>query len=87
MKFSELAASFNEIDMTASRNEMTAMLANLFKKATPEELEKITYLSLGRLAPLYEPVEFGMADKSVVMALSRAFDINRRFHKVILKQN
>ncbi len=77
MKFSELAASFNEIDQTASRNEMTALLAGLFKKATPDELEKITYLSLGRLAPLYEPVEFGMADKSVVMALARAFDIDQ----------
>ena len=74
MKFSELAASFGEIDRTASRNEMTALLADLFKKASPEELEKIVYLSLGRLAPLYDPIEFGMADKSVVQALARAFD-------------
>lgn len=74
MRFSELAASFNEIDQTASRNEMTAMLADLFKRATPEELEKIAYLSLGRLAPLYEPIEFGMADKSVILALARVFN-------------
>lgn len=74
MLFSKLAASFNEIDQTASRNEMTAMLADLFKEATPQELEKIAYLSLGRLAPLYDPIEFGMADKSVVQALARAFD-------------
>lgn len=74
MKFAELAKRFDEIDKTASRNEMTAMLASLFKEASPNELEKIAYLSVGRLVPLYEPVEFGMADKSVVQALVRAFD-------------
>lgn len=52
---------------------MVEILAELFKQATAFEIDKIAYLLQGRVAPLYEPIEFGMADKMVVKAMARAY--------------
>ncbi len=74
MTFAKLSDYFQKLESTASRNEMVVILAQLFKDASTDEIDKVVYLTQGRVAPLYEPVEFGMAEKMVVKALARAFD-------------
>jgi DNA ligase-1 len=74
MKFSKLAGYFSQLEKTASRNKMTEILARLFKKAGPTEIDQICYLSLGRLAPPYEPLEFNLAEKMIIKALVQAYD-------------
>ena len=66
---------------------MTEILARLFGEASEEEVDKICYLSLGRLAPLYEGIEFNLAEKLMVRALARAFgaaeaQVKRIFKKI-----
>lgn len=73
MTFSQLSLYFQEIESTSSRLAMTATLAQLFKKATSVEIGSICYLLQGRVVPLYEAVEFGMADKLVIRAITLAF--------------
>lgn len=75
MKFNKLASYFQKLEQTASRNSMTEVLSDLFKEAQEGEIDKIAYLTQGRVAPLYEPIEFGMADRMMIQVLARAFGV------------
>ena len=72
MLFRELSGYLERLEKTSSRIEITKILAELFKKASSNEIDKITYLVLGQLAPAYEGIVFNMADKMVVRAISKA---------------
>ena len=69
MYFAELAEYLDRLEKTASRLEMTRILAELFSKVTPEEGKIIAYLSQGLLGPKYNNPDTGMGDKQVVKAL------------------
>jgi DNA ligase-1 len=73
MKFSTLAQYFEKLEAETKRNELVAILAELFRGSTPKEIDKICYLTQGRTAPFFEPLEIGMADKMVAEAIGRAF--------------
>lgn len=72
MTFFQLSTYFQRLEATSSRNSMTEILADLFKKAKPSEIGKICYLLQGRVAPLYEAIEFGIADKFMIRAIAKA---------------
>ena len=74
MKFQELVEYFDKLENTASRNEMVEILAKLFNKANKEEIGYICYLLQGRVAPLSEPIEFGLADKMMIRSLAQAYN-------------
>lgn len=78
MKFSKLAFYFGEIEKTASRVAITQQLADLFKKLEPGEFNKTMYLLMGRVAPLYEALEFGMAEKTVIKSVAKALNIDQK---------
>ena len=69
MRFAEFAKYLQKLEGTSSRNEMTVTLAELFKKASPENARLIAYLSAGRLGPAYNSPDFGVADKMMIRAL------------------
>lgn len=75
MKFSELALYFQKLENTTSRNAMTEILAELFKKASTDEIDKICYLTQGRVCPLFIALEFGMAEKMMIKAISLAYGV------------
>lgn len=70
MNFGNLADYFERIEGTTLRNEKTVILAELIKELTSDEVAKVAYLSVGRLGPLYDPLEFGLAGKMVVRAVA-----------------
>ena len=74
MTFKKLAEYFQKLESTASRNSMVEILALLFGEATIQEIDKVVYLTQGRVAPLFEPVEFQMAEKMVIKAMAIAYD-------------
>ncbi|KKS80515.1 MAG: putative DNA ligase [Candidatus Beckwithbacteria bacterium GW2011_GWA2_43_10] len=76
MKFSRLAEYFVKIEKTASRLEMTGLLAELFKEISQEEIDLTVYLSLGRLRPKFEGVEFNLAEKMMLRAIGVAYHVN-----------
>lgn len=76
MQFSELAGYFKKIELTTSRNAITEILADLFRAVKAEEIDKIVYLLQGRVAPLYEAVEFGMAEKFIIRAIAKAYGVS-----------
>lgn len=77
MKFSRLSEYFEKIEKETSRLAMTELLAELYKELSPDEVDKATYLLTGRLGPLYDPREFGLAEKSVVSSAIQALNVER----------
>ena len=75
MKFIEVAHSFNEIEPIAARLEITRLLADLFKKASPHEAEIIASLSLGQLHPPHIGTQFNIAEKNLLKAIAEFLDI------------
>lgn len=73
MKFSQLSQYFEKLEETSSRLALIDILSDLFKKAEKEEIDKIIYLTQGRIAPFYEATEIGMSDKTTASALARAY--------------
>ena len=76
MKFSDVATYISSIEKTSLRNEMTRYLSELFTKADTLEIRELCYLLQGRIGPVYESLEFGMADKFIIRAISLAFNVS-----------
>ncbi|MDH7476123.1 MAG: ATP-dependent DNA ligase [Microgenomates group bacterium] len=77
MKFSQLAQYIEKIEKTSSRLSITHLLADLFKKLSSQEIEKTVYLLQGRICPIYQKIEFGIAEKMVIEAAILAFNIEK----------
>jgi len=73
MKFSEFASYLDKLEATSSRLSLIEILSELFAKTPEDEIEKVTYLIQGRIAPFFAPTEIGMAEKNVASALANAY--------------
>ncbi len=70
MLYSDLAETFDRLESTGSRLEMTSILADFFRRADKREFRNIVYLSQGKLHPDFHPQVLGMADRLVLKAVS-----------------
>jgi len=78
MTFALLATYFEKLEGTSSRLELIQILSDLFKTSDDsQEISKICYLVQGRIAPFYEPIEIGMADKMVTQAIAQAYETDK----------
>ena len=75
MEFSILADSFNKMESTRKRLELTQYLVELFEKTPQEVISKIVYLLQGKLRPDFEGVELGVAEKLAIRAISKSSGI------------
>jgi DNA ligase-1 len=87
MKFSIIADFYEKIENTSKRLEMTDLLVQLFKQTPNELIDKVVYLTTGRLYPLFVPIELGLAEKlairSVAMASgSKVDEVEGEFKKI-----
>ncbi len=69
MLFSELVEFYERIEATTKRLEMTDILVELFKKTSPEIIDKVVYMTLGELYPPFVGIELGVAEKLALRAL------------------
>ena len=72
MLYSDLADTFDRLESTGSRLEMTSILADFLRTADKSELRSIVYLSQGKLHPDFVPGVLGMADRLVMKAIAKA---------------
>lgn len=86
MTFQELATYFKKLEETPSRNAMTEQLAELFREAKAGEIGKICYLLQGRVVPLFEALEFGLADKFVLRSIALAYNADPAYVLSIFKK-
>src|SRR5262245_63230834 len=75
LSFASVAAAFEELERTSSRKQLTAILANLLEEVDADAIAEVAYLLQGRVAPLYEPVEFGLGERSIEKAVADAYGI------------
>ena len=75
MKFVDLAASLDQMEATSSRNELVRILADIYRNCSARELQPITYLIQGRLAPFFVPVEIGLGERSLMTAIAAAYGV------------
>ncbi len=72
MYFRELSETFAKIEATSKRLEKTAYLAEILKKLEYSEVAPVMYMTMGRVAPLYENIEFGLAEKQLLRTIAWA---------------
>ena len=78
MKFSLLAETFEKMEKTSKRLELTDLLGELFKKTPNEIVAKVVYLIQGKLRPDFEGIEIGVAEKLVIRAVYRSTAIETK---------
>jgi DNA ligase 1 len=78
MLFDTLVDTYQRLESTTKRLEMTDILSDLFKEATSEEIDMIIYLTQGKIHPDWkgEP-ELGMAEKMVIETLIRVTGLKK----------
>src|SRR5207247_4839408 len=65
MQFARAVEVYEQIEGTTKRLEMTGLLVSLLRDTPPEDLDKVVYLTQGRIHPDYLGVELGLAEKMV----------------------
>ena len=79
MEFSILAESFNKMESTRKRLELTQFLVELFEKTPNDVISKIVYLIQGKLRPDFEGIELGVSEKiSVKSCKKKSLGINEK---------
>jgi DNA ligase-1 len=73
VEFARLAHTFEELERTNSRLALIELLTEPFRLVEgPEEIKRICYLVQGRVAPFFEALEMGMAEKTVARSIALA---------------
>jgi DNA ligase-1 len=72
MDYAVIADSYEKIEATTKRLEMTDYLVELLKKTPKAVIGKVVYLTQGKLYPDFMGVEMGVAEKLAIRALARA---------------
>jgi len=72
MLYSLIADAYEKIEATTKRLEMTDYLVDLLKKTPKELIDKVVYLTQGKLYPDFMGIEIGVAEKLAIRAIARA---------------
>lgn len=72
MKYSELADVYERLEKTQSKLEKADILAELFSKASSDDLPKLVFLASGRVFPSYSEEVIGIADQLMTKSIARA---------------
>lgn len=72
MDYSLITDSYQKIESTTKRLEMTDHLVELLKRTPKDVIAKVVYLTQGKLYPDFVGVEMGVAEKLAVKAVARA---------------
>jgi DNA ligase-1 len=72
MNYLDIANAYEKIEATTKRLEMTDLLVTLLKNTPKELIDKVVYLTQGKLYPDFAGVEIGVAEKLAIKAVARA---------------
>lgn len=70
MEYTLIAKAYEKMEETTKRTDLTTYLVELFKATPSEILDKVVYLTQGKLYPDYVGVEIGLADKLALRAIA-----------------
>ncbi|HDQ05220.1 MAG TPA: ATP-dependent DNA ligase [Candidatus Bathyarchaeota archaeon] len=72
MRYSRIAEAYEKIEATTKRLEMTDYLVEILKETPTSLIDKVVYLTQGKLYPDFVGIEIGIAEKLAVRAVARA---------------
>ena len=71
---SQVCDLFDTLEGTSSRNDMTQILSDFYKKLNSLNSQILSYLILGRVAPSFVKSEFNYSEKSFLSLLQNILD-------------
>ena len=87
MLYSKLAQAYSRLEATTKRLEMLEIAAELLRETPPEEMERVIYLTQGKIHPNWMGLpELGMAEKMAIEAVARATNVGKEEVQGLLKQ-
>lgn len=72
LNYADIADAYEKIEATTKRLEMTDLLVSLLKKTPANIIDKVVYLTQGKLYPDFVGIEIGVAERLAVKAIARA---------------
>ena len=72
MRYSRIAEAYEKIEATTKRLEMTDYLVEILKETPTSLIDKVVYLTQGKLYPDFVGIEIGIAEKLAIRAVARA---------------
>jgi DNA ligase-1 len=72
LRYVLIADAYEKIEATTKRLEMTDHLVELLKKTPKDLIDKVVYLTQGKLYPDFVGIEIGIAEKLAVRAVAKA---------------
>jgi DNA ligase-1 len=72
LKYSIIAEAYEKIEATTKRLEMADLLVDLLKNTPKDVIDKVAYLTQGRIYPDFIGIEIGVAERLAIKALARA---------------
>jgi len=72
LKYSSIADAYEKIEATTKRLEMTDYLVEILKETPTSLIDKVVYLTQGKLYPDFVGIEIGIAEKLAVRAVARS---------------
>jgi DNA ligase-1 len=70
MLYEKIVEIYDKIARTTKRLEMTDHLVELFSRVDEEEIDKVIYLTQGKVYPDFIPYELGIAEAMVIKAIA-----------------
>jgi len=70
--YSDIAEVYEKIEATTKRLEMTDLLVGLLRKTPKELIDKVVYLTQGKIYPDFVKLEIGVAERLAIKALAHA---------------
>jgi DNA ligase-1 len=72
LNYAVIADAYEKIEATTKRLEMTDLLVDLLKNTPKDIIDKVVYLTQGKIYPDFVGLEIGVAEKLAIKALARA---------------
>jgi len=75
VKYVVIAEAYEKIEATTKRLEMTDLLVGLLENTPKKIIDKVVYLTQGKIHPDFVDLEIGIAEKLAIKALARSSGI------------
>ncbi len=86
MEYKIIAETYSKIESTSKRLEMTDYLVDLFHTTPEDVIDKVIYLTQGKLYPDYMGIELGLAEKLAMRGITKATGIKEKTLAKMLKK-
>ncbi|MDI6891379.1 MAG: ATP-dependent DNA ligase [Actinomycetota bacterium] len=78
MEYGLIADTYERMEATSKRLEMTDHLVDLIERTPKELIDKVVYLTQGKLYPDYAGIEIGIAEKLAIRAIALATKVDEK---------